>query len=311
MIRKLATVLILPTLLSGCSGADDEGAILRGDRAFAVADYEEALAEYRLALQQGTTEPAVLARVAHVNARLGRIDQARDYYRRAAEGDSSYVDQAVADLIRFAHEAERRSDRLGVSSAIQAALEFRPGINVASLALPLARHHIRNGEFARALPFFQAALGSVAPDSAPDLIYEAGRAYEATGDCRRALAFFEQYLELASDAERGDVSWHLGNCSYRLAESLLADGRDREALPRIEAVIALGEPKSLLPRAHFERGEILARRGECDAAIEAFRQVQNVDPAGMSPLVRRALQRIDEIRFGRPGLGPPSPGRCS
>jgi hypothetical protein len=49
---------------------------------------------------------------------------------------------------------------------------------------------------------------------------------------------------------------------------------------------------------------MLGKRGECEAAVEAFREVPALDPSGSSPLVARAEERIDQIRFGRP-LGRP------
>ncbi len=283
---------------------------MRGDRAFALGDYAEALAEYRLALQQGASDADILARAAHACVQVGRVDEARDFYRAAAQLDPFYADQAVADLIHVARAARERGDRLGVSAAVQAALEFRQGINVADLALPLARHHLQNAEFARALPFYQAALGSVSPDSAPEILFEAAQAYEATGDCRRALAFFEEYREKVGEEARTEALWHIGNCSFELALQLLDQGQQEEALRRLQTTITLGEPRNLLPRAYFEKGELLAGRGECEAAIEAFRQIQIVDPNRNSPLTGRALQRIDEIRFGHPSIGPPRAGRC-
>ncbi|HCK60737.1 MAG TPA: hypothetical protein DHW11_05875, partial [Gemmatimonadetes bacterium] len=64
----------------GCVPQDIEmGAVQRGDEAFAQANYEEALAEYRLAIRQGADDPYVTARVAHTYARMGRVDDAGAY----------------------------------------------------------------------------------------------------------------------------------------------------------------------------------------------------------------------------------------
>ncbi len=46
------------------------------------------------------------------------------------------------------------------------------------------------------------------------------------------------------------------------------------------------------------KGEILGWRGECEAAIEAFRTVPAMDPSGTSSVVDSAELRIDQIRFG-------------
>ena len=78
-----------------------------------------------------------------------------------------------------------------------------------------------------------------------------------------------------------------------------AEGHHAEALPYLERTVAIGEPRTLLPQAYFEKGDILTRMGLCEDAIQAFRQVPLADPSSGGPLARRARDRIDEIRFGR------------
>lgn len=346
--KRASLVLALAVLAgSSCSFTEtEEGAMTRGDRAWARGDTEEALAEYRLALRQGRDDAEAFGRVAHAYARLRQVDESLDAYREAVRRDSSWAGQAVSDLVRLARDAEERNDRFGVASALEAALELEPGVAVEELALPLARHHARNGEYGKALPFFQSALAEVEPDSAPELLFETAMAHEEIGDCRRALVFFERYREIVSRRSRGEVDWHIGTCSYRLAmdlrrgrdpgpllvspdsaEPTLGDSlrlgllpastepprqvdpgslswqeraqQNARALRLLERTIALGEPKNLQALAHFEKGEILSERGECQAALEAFRRVLLEDPAGAGPLVSRAQERIDDIRFGR------------
>lgn len=340
-LSRLVPALFLGVGVLGCSFTEtEEGALGRGDQAWARGDYQEALAEYRVALRQGSDEATIQARIAHAYARLGRLDETRDHYAEAIRADSAWVDQAVSDLVRLARSAEARSDRFEVASALQAALELQPGVAVEDLALPLARHHARNGEYGQALPYFQMALRAAGPDSTPEVLFETAMAHAEIGDCRRALVFFEQYRDMISRQRRSEVDWHIGNCSYRLAMDI-REGRDRgpllvdpdsarpdpldrpdtgrvrpgdgrpprtrearnqEALRLVERTIVLGEPKNLLAPAYFEKGEILSERGECDAAIEAFRRVLLVDAVGTGPLVSRSQERIDQIRFGpRPG----------
>ena len=295
-LRLLALAALL---LVGCTPSVGEyNAVLRGDRAFARGEMEAALAEYRLAILEGSEEPEVYGRVAHTYARMGRVDQAADQYALAAEEDSTWADQAVADLVRLARDAAARDDLFGVASAMQRALEFRPGLPVGELALPLARHDSRSGEAGRALPFFQRALAAVPPDSAPPIMYETALAYEEIGDCGRAVVFFEQYREIIPRWRRTEVNWHLGNCSFRYGRQVLEEGRLESALRHLKTTIEIGEPRSVLGRAYFEKGRILSLMGACQDALEAYREVPRADVAGVGSLVSRAQRRIDEIRFG-------------
>lgn len=294
--------------LAACGGQHAESdALRRGDAAWARGEFEDALAEYRLALR-ASEDPEGLMRVAHAYVQLGRSDDAQPYYRRAVEADPDLKNQAISDLVVLARKADARGDRYGLASSLEFALELEPGIGIGSLALPLAQYYAEGGEFERALPLFQTAAAAMPADEASRIYFDMGQAYEELGQCGRALTFFEQARTGASRNRRAEISWHLGNCSFQLALDLRTSGRDDEALRYITRVISIGEPRNLQPQAHFEHGEILASRGECTEAVAAFGRAIAESGRGGGPLVPRAEQRIDEIRFGRPaGSGG---GRC-
>jgi tetratricopeptide (TPR) repeat protein len=292
-------------------GATEETSLFRGDQAFAQANYEEALAEYRLAVRQGADDPMTLARVAHTYAMMDRVDDAGAYYVEAATRDTTLVGQAVSDLLRLAREARERNDRFAMASATETALGLRPGLGVSDLSLDLARHYFQNGEFGRALPFYQKALGE-ATDSAAEIVFEVGQAHEEIGDCSHALVFFERFREMVPRWERGEVDWYLGTCAFNLAREIRA-GREQteedleDALAHLDRALELGQPQNIQAQAWFEKGDILSELGECSAAMEAYAQVRYSDAAG--GLVERAQERFDEIRFGR-GLESLRDGRC-
>ncbi len=288
--------------LAGCtSAAAEDDAVRRGDLAFAADSLEEALAEYRLAVRQGSDDAPTLARVAHTYASLGRVDEAADFYRQATLADSSWADQGAADLLHLAREAEARRDRFLMAKAVQEALALRPGLGIGELDLSLARHHVQNGEYGRALPLFQHALARA--DSVPRLLFEIGQAHEEIGDCRRALVHFEQYREVAPRSEWSEVEWYIGSCALEVARTLRAPNGSRadleEALVLVNRAIDVGQPQNLQGQAWFERGEILASLGACDAAMESFAQVRFVEAGGGGALVNRAQERFDLIKFGR------------
>lgn len=297
-------LLILP-LFGGC-GADpsEESARLRGDLAFARGDYEEALAEYRLSLLQEDPGTDGLLRAAHAYVTLGRVDEARVLYDQAVSDDSVHADQAVSDFVARARRELSDGDSYGAASAMEAAAHFRSGVVVEGLSLPLARHYSNSGEHLRAQPLFLRAREESPGD--PDVVFETALAHLEIGDCERALGFFEEFRQLAP-RRRQEASWHVGTCSFRLAEEIGRTPGDEaamdEALQHLDTVIDLGEPRTLLPQAYFAKAEILAGIGECAAAIAAYRMVPASDPAGSDILARMAQQRVDEIRFGE-GQGP-------
>jgi tetratricopeptide (TPR) repeat protein len=328
-LRRTICLLLLSLTVWACSpGGIDVSAIRRGDEAFAQGNYDEALAEYRLAIRQGADDPVVTARVAHTYTLMNRVDDAGAYYVDAAARDPGLADQAVADLMRLAHQNHDAQDRFAMATAVETALRLRPGLGVGDMSLPLARHYYQNGDYGRALPFYQKAMAEAA-DSIPEIVFEVGVAHDEIGDCEKALVFFERFREMVRPWERGEVDWYIGTCAFNLARELrdrtrtvertLSGGdvdpavlqsldRDlEEALRLVNRTVAVQEPRNIQAQAWFEKGDILAEMDECEAAMEAYSQVRYADQAGS--LIDRAQDRFDEIRFGR-GLGHLRDGRC-
>ena len=293
---------------AGCVHQDTEmGAVQRGDEAFAQANYEEALAEYRLAIRQGADNPYVTARVAHTYARMGRVDDAGAYYTDAAARDPDLIDQAVSDLMRLAMIAGDENDYYAMATAVERALQLRPGVGVGGMSLSLARHYYRSGEYGRALPFYQMALTDAIEDSQPEVVFEVGVAHDEIGDCENALLFFERFVTMVRPWERSEAEWHIGTCAHTLATGLLdkaiaEDSQQRKAdleraLELVNRVVEVGQPQTIQAQALFEKGEILDGLGRCQEAMGASSQVRFVDQAGT--LLELAQDRFDEIRFGQ------------
>ena len=302
LTRFGTAALLAGACLAGCGPLGQEGSsVARGDQAFAHGDLEEALAEYRLAEAQGAADAATLARIAHTYLELERIDEARAYYRRAVAQDSTLTDQAAADFAHLAREEGRNRDDFGMASAVQTALEFRPGISLEDLSLQLAEHYSAIGEHGRALPFYLKTLSVLDPETLPRILFQTAIAYDEVGDCETATLYYEDYRDRLRpwQTERGEVDWRLGNCSFQLARVRRAEGDDQEALRHLETLLRIGEPQNLLAMGYYEKGEVLGDRGECEAAIEAFERVASEDLSGS--LSARAAERIDQIRFGGRG----------
>ena len=179
-------------------------------------------------------------------------------------------------------------------------MEFQPGVTVAELALPLARHYDRNGEHGIALAYYQRALSAMEGDTIPEVLFETATAFDQVGDCRRGLLFYEQYRSKLRPWQRDEVDWKIGNCSYNLAKELREEGAREEALIQVNRTVALGQPMNVQALAYFEMGEILAELGRCEEAMAAFQQVEGADQTGNGPLVERARWRFDELLFVRP-----------
>ncbi len=288
-------------LAAGCQ--DNETAIARGDRLWADSSFAAALAEYRLAVAQRGDEEA-LARLAHAFARNGQLAETRQTYDRLLAMDGTHADQAVFDYLALMEVALRRGDEHGATTALEAALTLRPGLQLPEAVPVAARFHRDRGDVARAEAYYRRALTLLPPDSTPRFLYELGLLYEEQERCETAIDYYRAFREQAEQDERrwrsllGEARWHTGNCAFQLAREARGGGRVSEALSRLEQMIGLGEPENLLDQAWFERGELLYGVGRFDEALESYRMVLERNPARTGQLVERAQRRIDDIRFG-------------
>lgn len=292
--RGLAAGALAVAVSCGIDPGEDTARV-RGDRAFARGDFEEALAEYRLSLGQAGAGAGDTARTAHAYAVLGRVDDARSLYEKAAAADAEHALQAVADFVAVAKRARENGDSYAMASALEAAWAFAPGTMAAELALPLARHYTAAGQAVRALPLYLMALDAARED--PDLVLETARAHHEIGDCERALALFEEFAEMARGRGR-ETRWHVGSCSFQLAGEQAEAERLEEALERLGTVLEVGEPRPLVPRARFFRAQLLERLGRCEEALEEYRRVARAGTAPSGLLADSARARVDGIRFG-------------
>jgi len=282
------------------AGCGDQGydSLDRGDRLLATGEAEAALAEYRLARRQEGPETEVLLRLAHGYAQEGEVGTALQHYRQLLEQDSSWRYQAAMDLTDAARQALDRHGRDRMARTLDPIVDLGMGLVPRDLRLELARHHVERQAFDRALPLLLSVVGE-GPDPGSRTHYMTARADQQLGGCRQALPHFERYLqdEEGGTGGRGGARWHYGSCLYDVAQADWRAGRGEEALERVERLVELGSPRTLMDRAHFLRGDLLADAGRRDEALEAFRQVLRLNPTRSSPLARSAQERVREIRY--------------
>ncbi len=294
----LFALALVPTALSGCEDPSNRS-LGRGDRLLATGRLEEAIAEYKLALRQAGESPEVTLRLGQAYAASGDVDETLRYLGALLAADSSYRYQVAAELGSVARDALARGARENMARALAPLEAWSIGLIPLDLQLALARYHRADGDYASALSLYLAVLADTS-DLAPDVYYEIGRAYEELGGCRESVALYEAFLEEArrGSPETAGARWRLGNCLVTLADEEWSAGRPASALEKLERMIEIGEPQTLLDRAHFRRGELYLALGDPDAALAAYREVLRLNPNRSAPLVQQAEQRIRQIRFG-------------
>ncbi len=298
--RRVAALLVVIPMIALLAACDQpETSLARGDRLWADASYDKALAEYRLALLQSARDDATYLRVAHAFARLGRLDQAAEAYGTLLMRAPGYGDQAVFDYLALARRALARGDRHGVARGVEAALALQPALPLGELAPVLARYYSDTGDPERALLFYQRSLATSPRDSIPGVLFQLGAIHAGRGNCRDALGYFSAARQRTRTRARADeAKWRMGNCAFELAREARQRGQVLEALAYLDTMLALQVPTNLLDQAWFEHGEVLFTLGRFEPALESYRQVLELNRSRGGLLVDKARERIDQIRFG-------------
>jgi tetratricopeptide (TPR) repeat protein len=289
---------VAAVIAGGCTDAADRS-LATGDRWMGVGDLDAAIAEYKLAQRQRGPVPDILVRLGHVYALRGDVDEALEYFEPLLEQDSSYRFQVATDLAVLATVARERGASENMARALQPVIGWGLGFVPRELQPALAHHYWSDGDYARSLALYLSVMDD-SVEVAPNAYYEAGRAYEELSGCERALPLFETYMSRASrrDENMDSARWHYGNCLFLAADEDRAVGRPGAALQKLDEMVQLGVPRTYLDDAHFLRGEMLLALGRTESALAAYQRVLDLNPARSGAQVRRAEERIRQIRFG-------------
>ena len=295
--RGMTALAVLSLISAACGGSPDD-AIERGDRLYGAGQIDAAIAEYRLALRQRGDEPEVLLRLGDAYGKRGEVEASLRYIRRLLTQDSTYRYQAAAVLSEAGRVALERGAPDNMARALGPVERMGIGLIPPDLRLSLARHYSGLSDHGRALSLYLGVAENEGITPAVEL--ETARTFQELGGCREALGYFESYLARGGSAgtDRSGVRWQYGNCLFSVAEEELREGRERSAQAHLDVLIDQGVPRTLLDRAHFERGEILLARGAYEGAQSDFLAVLELNPARSGPLVAMAEDRIREIRYG-------------
>lgn len=290
----------LALALAAC-GEPVDPSLVRGDRYLAVDDTDEAIAEYLLARRVRGDTDEVLLRLGQAYAARGDIDEAITVYETLAERDPGLRHQAAATLAGFARSARDRGASENMARALEPLLGWGMGYLPADLQRALADYHAAAGDDALSLALRLALLAEGdAPD--PEVMYEIGLAYKELGACTRALPFFRSYLEgfdgRGPNPDRDAAGFQYGDCLYASADEDRAEGRPAIALEKLDEMVDLGVPRPLMVDAHFLRGELQLALGDTNEALASYARVVELNPTRTHALVRRAEERMRQIRFG-------------
>lgn len=283
MTRYPLLALLLVACLGGRSRAD------RGDAAWAVGDWTEALAFYRADAED--RGGSAWARPGAAALRAGDWPAAIDAYRRLAAEVPERRTEAVEGIWRAAVGAEAGGDAVALREAAAALVALAPGVPIPRIALRLVQLEGVPGELSGVL--YPAALAGVAdPASADRVLVALAEQQVAEGHCAPATATFGAVERRTADSVvRRRAGGAVAGCALFLGEAALerdpasAEAWFRQAL-RMRAV---GDTAR---RALIGLGDARLRQGD---PLGAALHWQEVVGGGLDELGLRAQERLNAL----------------
>jgi tetratricopeptide (TPR) repeat protein len=292
-----------------------EHALRRAAEHYDRKQWEKALKEFQNALVEFPDDLAVLEQVADVCERLGRLDEAAQYYQTIANAESRQGNQDQA--IDFWERATRLDNDL-VDSHKNLAFAYASqgkAKNAVRENLALARIHQQQNQLMEALGYVQAAyaLDPANPDvlTALELLRSAGvtTTEEAAGDeelgSRGSPVDLTREKALSDLAETifEDVRPTTGRLNKAEADTLITKAIDQQTQGNVSAaidtyrrIVAAGVD---MPAVNFNLGLLYQENFRLDDAIQQFNIAVNYSEYRLGSLfalgeLYRAKGEVDE-----------------
>jgi len=244
-----------------------------GDRRYAEHAYEDALAEYRLAMRQHKPTPALRAKLGLAALRSGSLSEAVTAYFGLAQADPSAVELAADGLIRTAELAVGARDMGALADALVALQDVAPQRPVGEFAVVLGASSTALAKRPEAMGvFLEAAADAADPATADSFLVAWGDVNASLDHCDNATAAYQGVLRrdpppgLARQAEGG-----LASCAVQQGRLSLSVGALPDAAASFENAIAIGEPDSTVRLAWLLLGDTRWTGGDTASALDAYR----------------------------------------
>jgi tetratricopeptide (TPR) repeat protein len=300
MIRKVKQAIVVAILVgTGCFLRENPHEE-RGDNYFKAGRYEDAFAEYTVALRQTGENPEIYRKMGRTSILLKDLKGARNAYFSLLKLSPNDTDMVTIDFFRLGIDFYEGGDDIQMAGSFESLFEVDSTYNIGEYYYYLADYYHNDAEFEKAVTHYTKAL-SYQPEhvNAGGAIYLLALSNEKMGNFRDALVYYEQFVRNYSDREETSTAeWHRGLCAIHVAQEEYNMGNPEIALEYIRIPISTGQPQVKCDDAWFLQGEIYLELEEPDSALISYEKVLELNPSRSGRLVSISRQRIKEIKFG-------------
>jgi len=294
--------LIAALTCAGCGGGVD--AERRGDEAYGLGQYAEALRQYR-SLADGDASARVWAKVGAAALRSGDLGEAADAYLHLAGEDPGRTQEAAEGLEEVARAAQRADRAEALQRAVIGLQTVAPDRVPGRYALRLAQQE--GAEPQELVTLLPRALAAAPDQEAVDsLLALHARLLQQTAGCGQAMFQYRAVLRRSQDSSlRASARKGAADCALSLGNRSLTSGRDEDAALWFAEAARMDSTSAVGREALFAYGETRLAQGDTLAASLAFQTIA-AQPGASDPFSEKARARLEAI--GLTPMSGPSPG---
>ena len=283
-----------------CGGAAD--AERRGDEAYGLGQYAEALRQYRT-LTDGDAPARVWAKVGAAGLRNGDLGEAADAYLHLAGEDPGRREEAAEGLEEVARAAERADRGEDLQRAVIGLQAVAPERVPGRYALRLAQQE--GAEPAELVTLLPRAIAAAPDQAAADsLLIVHARLLQRTSGCGQAMFQYRAVLRRSQDSSvRASARAGVADCALALGRRSLTSNRDEDAALWFAEAARMDSTSTVGRQALFAYGETRLAQGDTLAAALAFQAIA-AEPGIADSFRLKARARLDAIGL-TPMTGPP------
>ncbi len=259
----------------------------------------DALAEYRLAMQQRRPSGELRAKFAQAALRSGALSDAVIAYRDLARAEPAQLDEAADGLTRAARLAMGARDMSALTDAMVALHDVAPQRPVGALVVALGASSTALAKRPEVMDVLLEAAAAATSAAAADSFLAAYADVNARlGRCDVASRAYQGVLrrgpppDLARTAQGG-----LAGCAVADGRLSLSAGALADAEAQFQRAIGIGQPDSVVRLAWLLMGDARWADADTGRAVDAYRHA--VAGGGEEdPVVLRATAQLDRLQKG-------------
>ncbi len=289
--RRLALLFFLLTaMLVSCSNKAEHIANARGY--IKTWNYNRALTEiisYRKA-----KDPEIQYLLGYCYLKKNEFGEAAIYFKKSLANSDVFKDSVIMLYDRLSENAMKIGESERALFFYEEIAKLVPMYEQASNLFLIGDLNFDNGNYPASIQTYIKALAiDSTSKQARRTKQKLVKALFENNSLYRALELAqEQYENLKTAANLLQLS----EIHFALGNNLFNKGLLDSAQAFFELIISMQEPKSLLDDAYFFVGEIYLKRNDFDKALEAYKKVLRLNPYEKGEVVRKAKERIKEIK---------------